>query len=280
MAEFLTNEDLRFEDMLRGIEDSRKRIDTEREETEILKRESERIKEEIAVEKEKFIQDKNEIINKTKEEARVILNKARIASDKLLTEIRKAANVKEAEKAAQEFRKFCDDTDEEFYKSYQRKIDNTRPPEAVREGETVRIVSLNNKATVLKAPDKDGQVYVQAGIMKLYVPLSDLRLEADVAPQKNKKNVDSSPGIVKALNIKSELDVRGMTVDEAVIIIDRHIHDGFIAKQSQFSIIHGKGTGALRTGIHNYLKTCKQIKSFRLGTFGEGDAGVTIVTIR
>ena len=71
-----------------------------------------------------------------------------------------------------------------------------------------------------------------------------------------------------------------MTVDEAVIIIDRHIHDGFIAKQSQFSIIHGKGTGALRTGIHNYLKTCKQIKSFRLGTFGEGDAGVTIVTIR
>lgn len=278
--EFLTNEDLRFEDMLRGIEDSRKRIDTEREETEILKRESERIKEEIAVEKEKFIQDKNEIINKTKEEARVILNKARIASDKLLTEIRKAANVKEAEKAAQEFRKFCDDTDEEFYKSYQRKIDNTRPPEAVREGETVRIVSLNNKATVLKAPDKDGQVYVQAGIMKLYVPLSDLRLEADVAPQKNKKNVDSSPGIVKALNIKSELDVRGMTVDEAVIIIDRHIHDGFIAKQSQFSIIHGKGTGALRTGIHNYLKTCKQIKSFRLGTFGEGDAGVTIVTIR
>ena len=98
--------------------------------------------------------------------------------------------------------------------------------------------------------------------------------------EKNKKNVDSSSSIVKALNIKAELDVRGMTVDEAVIIIDRHIHDAFIAKQSQFTIIHGKGTGALRTGIHNYLKMCKQIKSFRLGTFGEGDAGVTVVTIR
>ena len=266
--------------MLKGIEDSRKRIDSEREETESLKRESERIKEEIVAEREKFIQDKNEIINKTKEEARVILNKARIASDKLLTEIRKAANVKEAEKAAQEFRKFCDETDEELYKSYQHKIDNTRPPEAVREGETVRIVSLNNKATVLKAPDKDGQVYVQAGIMKLYVPISDLRLESDITSQKNKKTVDSSSSIVKALNIKAELDVRGMTVDEAVIIIDRHIHDAFIAKQSQFTIIHGKGTGALRTGIHNYLKMCKQIKSFRLGTFGEGDAGVTVVTIR
>ena len=71
-----------------------------------------------------------------------------------------------------------------------------------------------------------------------------------------------------------------MTVDEAVIIIDRQIHDGFIAKQSQFSVIHGKGTGALRSGIHNYLRTCKQIKSYRLGTFGEGDAGVTIVTLR
>ena len=109
----------------------------------------------------------------------MIINKARIASDKLLSEIRKASSVKEAEKAAQDFRKFTDETDEQLYKSYQQKIDNTKPPKTVREGESVRIVSLNNKATVLKTPDKDGQVYVQAGIMKLYVPISDLRIIKD-----------------------------------------------------------------------------------------------------
>ena len=278
--EFLTNEDLRFEDMLKGIEDSRKRIDSEKEETERLRRESAQLKEDIAKEKEKFIQEKNELINKTKEEARVIINKARIASDKLLSEIRKASSVKEAEKAAQDFRKFTDETDEQLYKSYQQKIDNTKPPKTVREGESVRIVSLNNKATVLKTPDKDGQVYVQAGIMKLYVPISDLRLESDVSDNKSKKPIDTSASVVKAATIKSEVDVRGMTVDEAIIVIDRHIHDGFIAKQSQFTIIHGKGTGALRAGVQNYLRTCKQIKSYRPGTLGEGDAGVTIVTLR
>ncbi len=277
--EFLTNEDLRFEDMLKGIEDSRKRIDIEREETERLRNESSRIKEEISRERDKFIQEKNELINKTKEEARVIINKARIASDKLLTEIRKASNVKEAEKAAQDFRKFSDETDEELYKSYQKRADNSKPPKTVKEGETVKIVSLNNKAIVLKAPDKDGQVYVQAGIMKMYVNISDLRTETDNTAS-NKKTLDSSSFISKVATIKSEIDLRGMTVDEAVIVIDRQIHDGYIAKQQQFSIIHGKGTGALRAGIHDYLRTCKQVKSFRLGTFGEGDAGVTIVTLR
>ncbi|MBE7057498.1 MAG: endonuclease MutS2 [Ruminococcaceae bacterium] len=278
--EFLTNEDLRFEDMLKGIEESKKKIDTESEQIEALKKESAALKEEIAREKEAFIEQKNELINKTKEEARTILNKARNASDKLLSEIRKAASLKEAEKAVQEFRKVSDETDEELYKSYQHKVDNTKPPKTLKAGETVRIVSLNNKATVLKEPDKDGQVYVQAGIMKLYVPLSDLRLEKDIAENGVKKKLDSSAAIIKAATIKSELDVRGMTVDEAVIIIDRQIHDGFIAKQSQFSVIHGKGTGALRAGIHDFLRTCKQVKSYRLGTFGEGDAGVTIVTLR
>lgn len=277
--EFLTNEDLRFEDMLKGIEDSRRRIDTEREETERLKNESERIKEEIAREKEKFIQEKNELINKTKEEARVIINKARIASDKLLTDIRKASNVKEAEKAAHDFRKFSDETDEELYKSYQKRADNTKPPKTVKEGQSVKIVSLNNKAIVLKAPDKDGQVYVQAGIMKMFINISDLRLEEDNSAS-NKKTVDKSSFVSKAATIKSEIDLRGMTVDEAIIIIDRQIHDGYIAKQQQFTIIHGKGTGALRAGIHDYLRTCKQVKSFRQGAFGEGDAGVTIVILR
>lgn len=280
--EFLTNEDLRFEDMLRGIEDSRKHIEADREEAESLRRESDYLKNEIAREKELFQKQKNEMIAKTKDDARVILNKARIASDKLLSEIRKAASVRDAENAAQEFRKFCEETDQELYQSTIRYDDGTKPPIHLRAGETVRILSLNNKGTVLKEPDKDGNVYVQAGIMKIYVPLSDVRAADGTGSDQNikKRPVKSSGHEMKAATIKSEIDVRGSTVDEAVSVIDRQIHDGMLAKQSQFSIIHGKGTGALRAGIHNYLRTCKNIQSFRLGEFGEGDTGVTIVTLK
>ena len=290
--EFLTNEDLRFEDLLKGIEDSRKRIDAEKEETETLRRESERLREEIAREKEQFIRQKNDMISKTKEDARVILNRARIASDKMLSDLRRAAAelekgknsasaVRDAESTAREFRNFCAETDEALYKSYQNHIESSGPPAKLREGETVRILSLNSKGTVLKPPDKDANVYVQAGIMKIYVPLSDLRLDEATEKEPPGRKQRKFPVIeMKAATIKTELDVRGMTVEEAVLVIDRQIHDGILAKQSQFSIIHGKGTGALRAGIHNYLKSCKMIQSYRLGEFGEGDTGVTIVTLK
>ena len=290
--EFLTNEDLRFEDMLKDIESNRKAIDSQKEETQQLRAEAERLREEIAQEKEKFIQEKNELINKTKEEARVILSKARVSADKLLSEIRKSASeiektgrtsdaVRNAENASREFREFCDETEAVLYNGYSRGIDNSKPPKTLKEGQSVKILSLNNKATVLKAPDKDGNVYVQAGIMKMYIHISDLRIAEEEKKSDKATNKYVSIGVSgKAATIKSEIDVRGTTVDEAMIIIDRHIHEAFLAKQSQFSIIHGKGTGALRAGIHNYLRTCKQIKSFRIGAYGEGDAGVTVVTLR
>ena len=117
--------------------------------------------------------------------------------------------------------------------------------------------------------------------MKIYVPLSDLRLDEATEKEPPGRKQRKFPVIeMKAATIKTELDVRGMTVEEAVLVIDRQIHDGILAKQSQFSIIHGKGTGALRAGIHNYLKSCKMIQSYRLGEFGEGDTGVTIVTLK
>ena len=117
--------------------------------------------------------------------------------------------------------------------------------------------------------------------MKLYVPLGDLRRETEPAAQRASGNREKSGAAqMKALSIKTELDVRGMTVDEAIPVIERQIHDAILAKQNQFSIIHGKGTGALRAGIQGYLKTCKAVASYRLGSFGEGDTGVTIVTLK
>lgn len=290
--EFLTSEDLRFEDMLRGIEDSRKRIDTDREEAETLRRDSARLREEIAKEKEAFLKQKNELLAKAREDARAVLSRARIASDKLLSELRRTASelekgknpasaLREAETAAREFRNFCDETDDALGSAFRDNLTDSSPPENLREGETVRILSLNGKGTVLKAPSRDGTVYVQAGIMKLYVPLGDLRRETEPAARRASGSREKSGAAqMKALSIKTELDVRGMTVDEAIPVIERQIHDAILAKQSQFSIIHGKGTGALRAGIQGYLKTCKAVASYRLGSFGEGDTGVTIVTLK
>ena len=105
----------------------------------------------------------------------------------------------------------------------------------------------------------------------------------DQKTSKGAKGKGASAGagaLMKAASVKQELDVRGMTVDEAVMVIDRQIHDGILAKQSSFTIIHGKGTGALRKGVQEYLKRCVHVKEFRLGTFGEGDAGVTVVTLK
>ena len=114
--------------------------------------------------------------------------------------------------------------------------------------------------------------------MKVFVPLEDLRL-AEEKKKKEKPTISRSNVSTKSLYIKSEIDVRGLTVDEATDIIDKHIDNALVANQKQFSIIHGKGTGALRRGIHKYLETNSNVKSWRLGVFGEGDTGVTVVTL-
>ncbi|NLN03432.1 MAG: endonuclease MutS2, partial [Clostridiaceae bacterium] len=279
--EFLTSEDIRFEDMLLSIETNRKIIEEDRYEIEKLKNEIKRLEREISKEKEEIIKTKNEILSKARYEAREILNRARITSDRLLEDIRKASKEieKDSLRKAEDLRTSLVDLQNELEGSIEDSIvkDESEPPYNLREGDTVRILSLNNKGTVLSTPDKDGKVYVQVGIMKVYVPLEDLRLVEE--KKEKEKSITRSNVSSKSLYIKAEVDVRGLTVDEATDIIDKHIDNALVANQKQFSIIHGKGTGALRRGIHKYLETNKNVKSWRLGVFGEGDTGVTVVTL-
>ena len=156
---------------------------------------------------------------------------------------------------------------------------HTAPPEMVRPGDVVRVLSMDKTGEVLKVPDGNGQVYVQLGIMKLYVALEDIRLE-QTKQELEKKAHRNRTSALKSASIKTEVDIRGTTVDEAAAILDKYLDDAAIAHLTTFSIIHGKGTGALRSGIHRYLKSQKAVKSFRLGTYGEGDAGVTVVTLK
>ena len=289
--EFLTNEDLRFEDMLTGIERSRAQIELQREETQRLKEEANRLYEEIEREREQLRLDRDALLDKTREQAREITNKARSAADKMLTDIRRISmdigrnSIREAEDAKAEFEKVAQDGLARVSEGYSAATEKANPPKNLIVGQEVRILSLGCNATVLSLPGQDGNVHLQAGVMKLYLPLSDLKevKNNDQKINKGSKGKGASAGagtLMKAASVKHELDVRGLTVEVAVMIIERQIHDGILAKQSSFTIIHGKGTGALRKGVQEYLKRCVYVKEFRLGTYGEGDAGVTVVTLK
>ena len=151
-----------------------------------------------------------------------------------------------------------------------------KPPKNLKPGDTVRIVSLDQEATVLSAPDSSGNVQVQAGIMKIKASLSDLQLEK-ATPQKQTSVVTRSSSA--SVHAKTEIDLRGMTLDEALIEVDRFIDQGLLANLQMLTIIHGKGTGVLRKGITDFLRQHRMVKSFRAGGLGEGDTGVTIVTL-
>ena len=286
--EFLTNEDLRFEDMITGIERSRAEIDEKREEALRLYEETKRQYDELEAERDRLETEKTAILDKTKEKAREITAKARISAERMLTEIRRASieagreSAQSAEEAKSVFEKETAEYLGELSTGIGRKSENHTPPADLSIGDQVRILSLGVTAEVLSKPDTNGKVHLSAGIMKVYLPLSDLQLIKVNEPKARKGGKGSNAGtgtLMKAATIKQELDLRGMTVEEAISMIDMQIHNGILAKQGSFTIIHGKGTGALRKGIHEYLKHCNHVSEYRLGTFGEGDTGVTIVTL-
>ncbi|MBP3391424.1 MAG: endonuclease MutS2 [Clostridia bacterium] len=286
--EFLTNEDLRFEDMITGIEKSRAEIDEKREEALRLYAEAKRKYDEIEAERDRLDAERSDILNKTKEKAREITAKARISADRMLTDIRKASmevgrsSVKSAEDAKSAFEKETAEYLGELSTGIGREAPNHTPPDDLSIGDQVRVRSLGVTAEVLSKPDGSGKVHLSAGMMKVYLPLSDLQLikgKKENTLHRRKGSNAGAGSLMKAATIQHELDLRGMTVEEAISLIDMQIHNGILAKQGSFTIIHGKGTGALRKGIHDYLKRCDHVSEYRLGTFGEGDTGVTIVTL-
>jgi DNA mismatch repair protein MutS2 len=274
--EFLTTEDLRFEDMLMGIEANREKAEQERFEAEQLRAEIERLKNDIKNQRDTIDEQKDKLLLKSREEARAILGKAKAEADRLLTDMRKSDTVKGAENSRNELNILKSQIEADLNINSLTE-DEGEAPKSLKPGDTVRIATLGGKGTVLKEPDKDGNVFIQAGIMKINAKLSDLRLETDVTV--NRETDSSKRHIGKASDISAEVDVRGLTVEEAKDVIDKYIDDAFLAHLSQFTIIHGKGTGALRTGIQAFLKSHRKVKSFRTGTYGEGDAGVTVVEI-
>ncbi len=276
---YLKGEDVRFEDVISSAQSSYQLAEEERAMAKEARRELDRLRAETEAERKKLSQDKAKLQAKAREDARRIVDETRREMDRLVADIRKLRTVDQraADRVIQQsrdsLRKRENDLAEPMILPTE---DNTKPPKTVHPGDTVRIVSLDKKATVLSAPDAKGEVQVQAGVMKVNVKLSDLRMAKDDAPRKGAGKIR----LEKDRQIGMELDIRGMLVDDAILVVDRYIDNAAISGLSEINIIHGKGTGALRAGIQDYLRTNKRIKSFRLGNYGEGDAGVTVATLK
>ena len=280
--QFLKGEDVRFEDVISGAESQRRIAEQERKLAEQARAELDALRAEVEKEKKKLEETKKGYQAKAREDARRVVADTKREMERLIVQIRsmKSINQSEADRVIQASRDAVRERENALVEPEKKVADMSVAPKSVNPGDEVRIVSLENKkATVLKKPDAKGDVLVQAGIMKIAVRLDDLRLLNE--PAKKGPQTDAAAGKV-TLGDKSvglSIDVRGKLVD-AIIEVDRYLENAAMNGLNEVMIIHGKGTGALRAGIQSYLKTHRLVESFRQGAYGEGDAGVTAVTIK
>lgn len=282
--DLISQENIEFEDVLQAIERDRIKTEESREEAERLKKEIEDLREDLAKEKEKTRRMREDIIRKAKEEARDILQEAKIQSDLIISELRDISRQvdrgknRRIQEAKDMLSSQIDELDNFLVKDLLN-VKSKKPPKNLKIGETVEVLSLNQKGEVLSRPDENGNVTVQVGIMKVNVHISTLRRtsgEVEAKQEKKSKTLISS----KSKTIKNELDIRGRTIEEAILELDKYIDDSYLAGFKEVYIIHGKGTGALREGLQSYFKQHRLIKSHRIGKYAEGGTGVTVLEIK
>ena len=218
-------------------------------------------------------------MRKAREDARRLMEQTRRESESIIADLKrmkKEMNAPDAQTNA--IRKRIEQGVDSLSEGLTKKVDNTLPPKTVKPGDRVEILTLGQQGTVLSAPDSKGEVQLQAGIMKFKAHLSQLRLIREEQP-KQKATVRANTGAMTRV-VKMECDVRGMTLDEALNAVDQYLNEAVLAGMGEVSIIHGKGTGVLRSGIQQHLKRHMLVKSYRLGVYGEGEDGVTVVTLK
>lgn len=280
----VSKENVEFEDVLQAIDKDRKIIEENRFEAERLKSEVERLREELTQEKDRTKDAREKIILKAKEEARNLLKAAKKESDTIVSELRQISSEieKDRNKKIHESQERLKSKLNEVEQSLTKNVLNVKSrkiPKNLKVGETVEVLSLNQIGNVLELPDESGNVLVQVGIMKVNVHISTLRRSREAESEKtyvSTKNIIKS----KTSNIKNEIDLRGSTLDEALLDLDKYLDDVYIAGLKEVYIIHGKGTGVLREGIQSYVRGHKHVKTFRSGKYGEGGDGVTLVELK
>lgn len=282
----LTEQDESFEDLLTDLETSKRTIQKEQEEIAAYKRELERLKTETKQKQQKLEAQKERIIREANEKAHAILADAKETADETMRNFHKfgKANISaaEMEKERERLRKKMAATSSNIQLEA-KKPKKQHKPSDFKLGEAVKVLSMNLNGTVTSLPDSKGNVTVQMGILRSQVNISDLEIIEETPSYSAKQMHKTSKGKMKmgkSLSVSTEINLLGKTVDEAIAELDKYLDDATLAHLSSVRVVHGKGTGALRSGIHTYLRRQKHVKSFRLGAFGEGDAGVTIVELK
>ena len=282
-GDLLNEEHVHMEDVLQGLEGERRRFESRSREVEELRYESEKLRNQLAWQKKDFEKQKNELLRKARLQADEIYRTSRREAEAVLKELRSLKadiEVKALQAKAEEARKRLDK-----HLALDEPLPEGTPltPDNARVGMTVLVKSLRKNGTLLEVKGKDG--LVSMGVLKMTVPLSQCLLVKD-KPQERPKpfNLKSSVShamfAAKTETAEQETDVRGMTTDEAIPFVDRAIDDALLAGISQVRIIHGKGTGALRAGLHAYLKNHKNVAAIALANLALGGAGVTVVTVK
>ena len=276
-----------FEDLIADLEKSRSTIEREQLEINQYKAEIESLKEKLEQKQERLDSSRDKILREANEQAYSILKEAKDVADETIRNFNKygkaGAPVSEMEKERTKLRGKMDKAAQKMSEQKKASVPNHNVPKKLRIGDSVKVISMNLKGTVHSLPNARGDLYVQMGILRSLVNINDLiLLEEDAAPG-TKKFQKTSAGKIKmskSASVSTEINLIGKTTDEAIPLLDKYLDDAYLAHLPSVRIVHGKGTGALRNAVQAHLKRLKYVKSFHLGEFGEGDAGVTIAEFK
>lgn len=287
--EQIGKEEKSFEDVIADLEQNRITIEKEQREIAEYKEHIRTLQEQLQKKNEKIDQAKDKILREANEKAKEILQEAKEVADETIRDFNRAGanmDIRELEKKRQKVRDKISEKNEKLSlkndSSQKQSGKKTLDPKKLKKGDSVKIVSMGLKGTVNTLPDAKGNLFVLCGIMRTQTNVRDLVLieESSVSAPALQRSNTSKIKMSKSFSISTEINLLGKTVDEAIAELDKYLDDAYLAHLPSVRVVHGKGTGALRSAVHNHLKRLKYVKEYRLGEYGEGDAGVTIVTFK
>lgn len=277
-------QDVSFEDMMAELQDSRVKLLNEQEEITRYKSEIRTLRDALQKKQDRIDERKEKILSDAAAQANAILQEAKDYADETMKNFHKfgkaSISVKDMEAERARLREKIKENDSRTAKAAPKPKKKLKAA-ALHIGDRVRVLSLNLEGTVSTLPNPKGDLFVQMGILRSQVNINDLEYIGEAENlQKGMTTGGGKLRMSKSAAVSTEINLIGMTVDEAIAHLDKYLDDAYLAHVPSVRIVHGKGTGALRTAVHQYLKRYKHVKSFRLGTFGEGDAGVTIAEFK
>jgi DNA mismatch repair protein MutS2 len=288
--DYVSSENKRFEDIIEKLESSRVQMEKLRDEAEKMKADYERFKSESEKIISKKLREAEETLEKARAKSANMVESAKISSDFIFDQLEKIKKKQEAENFGSELertrkavRDHIRENDDKYNPVDEKKNENYVLPRALKKGDKVFIVNIGKEGILLEDPDRNGNVQVQAGIIKTRTKVKNLRLVEEPAVFIDKNNKKSEAGGYKATvrrDVVDEIDLRGMTGDEAWLAVDKYLDEAMLTGYNKVMLIHGKGTGALKNALWQYLKGDRRIASFRIGQYGEGDGGVTVVELK